>query len=349
MNTTPLRLLALLWTLLALTAVGAVGDGSRFSEKERAQGFRSSTVIAEPRGLDTPALEAAEMKEGMAVRHRFPRFRNLRVLRLPRGEDVKSAIKRLEATGRYAYVEPDHLRYGHLVPNDTSFTQQWSLNNTGQNGGTSSADIRAVSGWDLQHDAGSVIVGVMDTGIRLTHDDLKDNLWSKPGTNVHGISATNNDGSTTNDPDDDEGHGTHVAGIIGANGNNALGVSGVAWKTQLMALKFLSGENTGSVADSIACIDYAIANGVSVINASYGSDTYSRSEFAAIERARNAGIIFVTSAGNDGELNDTSESYPANYPLDNIVSVAATTRTDALASFSNYGSGLVEIAAPGVE
>lgn len=285
----------------------------------------------------------------MILRHRFPRIRNLRVLRLPEGEDVKQAIKRLEATGRYTYVEPDHLRYGHLVPNDTSFAEQWALNNTGQNGGTLSADIRAVSGWDLKSDAATVIVGVMDTGIRLTHEDLKDSLWTKPGTNIHGINATNKDGTTTNDPDDDGGHGTHVAGIIGATGNNSIGTSGVAWKTKLMALKFLTGETAGSVADSIACIDYAIANGVSVINASYGSDTYSRSEFAAIERARNAGIILVASAGNDSGINDTSESFPANYPLDNIVSVAATTRTDALASFSNYGSGLVEIGAPGAE
>jgi subtilisin family serine protease len=348
LKTAPFRLLALFWTLLAFSAEGAVSDFVRISPKERAQGYRDTTVIARPLDADDDGpLTAAEQREGMLIQQRFHRFGNMRVLRLPIGENVKQAITRLKATGRYAYVEPDSVRYGHVVPNDPSFAQQWSLNNTGQNGGTPAADIRAVSAWDLRNDASDVIVAVIDSGIRLSHSDLVDNLWTRPGTNFHGIRATDGNGTTTNNPDDDDGHGTHVAGIIGARGNSLNGISGVAWRTKLMALKFLTAENSGSTSDAITCINYAIDNGAKVINASYGSPSYSRAELEALTNARNAGIIVVASAGNDGELNDTTDSYPANYPLDNIVSVAATTRTDELASFSNYGSGLVELAAPG--
>ena len=350
LNTVPFRLLAIFWSLLALIAEGAVSDFERITPKERAQGYRDTTVIARPidPGAD-PILTQAEQREGMLVRHRFERFGNMRVLRLPQGESVAQAIARLKSTGRYAYVEADSLRYGHVLPNDTSFAQQWALNNTGQNGGTIAADIRATSAWDINNDASAVIVAVIDSGIRLTHTDLKDNLWTKPGTAIHGIRATDGNGTSTDNPDDDDGHGTHIAGIIGARGNNSVGISGVAWRTQLMALKFLTAENSGSTSDAITCINYAIENRASVINASFGSPTYSRAEFEAMTSARNAGIIVVASAGNDGELNDTNDSYPANYPLDNIVSVAATTRTDTLASFSNYGSGSVELAAPGAE
>ena len=353
---TILRLLALCWTLLALTAGGAVNGNERFSAKELAQGYADATVLARPRdAADDTAVEAAETREGMLVHQKFQRFGNMRVLRLASGETVSQAITRLRATGRYVYVEPDRIIHSHVVPNDTSFAQQWSLNNTGQasstgQAGTINADIRALTAWDTNHDASSIIVAVVDSGIRLTHTDLKGNLWSKSITGVHGIRATNGNGSTTStNPDDDEGHGSHVAGIIGASGNNSTGISGVAWNTQLMALKFLTSEGTGSTSDSIACINYAITNGASVINASFGSDSYSSAEFDAIKSARDAGIIVVASAGNDAHLNDTNDTYPANYALDNVVAVAATTRTDALASYSNYGSGLVDLAAPGSE
>lgn len=324
---------------------------SRFSAEERAQGFSNTTLLARPRNAgDDATIEAAEIKEGLTIRDRFARFGNLRVLRIGTGETVQQAVTRLRATGRYAYVEPDRIIHSYVQPNDTSFAQQWSFNNTGQNGGTINADIRALTGWDTNHDATSVIVAVVDSGIRLTHSDLQSNLWTKTGTlNVHGIRATEGNGTTTTNPDDDTGHGTHVAGVIGATGNNSGGVAGVAWTTKMMALKFITTDGSGSTADSIACINYAIANGASVINASWGSDGYSSAEFDAIKGARDAGVIFVAAAGNDGLLNDTNEDYPSNYGLDNIITVAATTRTDTLATFSNYGSGLVDLGAPGQE
>src|SRR5262249_5212712 len=143
------------------------------------------------------------------------------------------------------------------------------------------------------------------------------------------------------------GHGTHVSGILGAVGNNGKGVTGVAWKVQIMACKFLDQNGDGALSDAVQCIDYARNNGAQVINASWGGPVFSSALRTAIMRARDANIVFVAAAGNDGVNADTTVFYPASYDVDNIVSVAATTRTDALASFSNFGPKSVDLAAPG--
>ena len=321
--------------------------------QEIAQGFRDGLVIAQPRAERRASSDSAEPAEGLTRRRQFSRFRNLRVLQLASGDTVAGAVARLRATGRYEYVEPDRLLYSRAVPNDPSFDQQWSLRNTGQNGGTPGADIGAVDAWALRTNAatditrGSVIIAIIDSGMRLTHTDLAANLWSDINGN-HGINPTLSSGSSLYyQPSDDQGHGTHVAGIMGAIGNNSKGIAGVAWTAQLMPLKFMDASGSGSTSSEIDCIDYAIANGVKVINASYGSSTYSNAELQAIQSARAAGIIFVTAAGNSGLNTDNGNDYPAAYPLDNIVAVAATDNRDALTSFSNYGSGSVDIAAPG--
>jgi hypothetical protein len=161
---------------------------------------------------------------------------------------------------------------------------------------------------------------------------------------VHGINAILNDG----DPDDDNGHGTHVAGIIGAVGDNGKGTVGVAWGVRLMACKFMNAYGEGSTSEAIECIDYARKNGATIINASWGGMDRSQGLERAIQRARDAGVILVTAAGNDSADNDTTASYPANFKLDNLLSVAATTRNDDLdAEYSNYGKRTVHLAAPG--
>jgi len=338
-----------LWLCLPAGVFAAL-DQQRFTAKELAQGYADGTVIAKPLPLLRLSVDAAEQNEGIQLRQRFERFGDLRVLRLRSGDTVTQAIKRLRATGRYEYVEADRILRARTVPNDPSFSKQWSLRNTGQTGGTSGVDIGAVTAWTTRTDASSVIVGVLDSGIRLTHRDLSANLWTDSSTGYHGLSAVGGSGGISDyTPNDSEvGHGTHVAGIIGARGNNGTGISGIAWKVQLMGLRFLSGtDGSGATSDAITCINYALNKGVKIINASYGSSVYSKAEYDAIKAARAKGVIFVAAAGNDTLNTDHGNDYPAGYALDNIVTVAATDDTDALADYSNYGPGTVDLAAPG--
>jgi len=361
MTSIRLRVLLIIFCFAAILTRGSVpAEPSSFTPEELAQGFRNGRVLIKLRDqtLDVdPGKQAAEVRIGVRNRRVFHYLKRQQILEFDRTRSVASVIQELSATGLYEFVEPDHIRKAHVTPNDPSFTSQWSLNNTGQNGGTTGADIRAVSAWDISSSAPNVIVAIIDSGMRLTHADLAANLWTNPNpgssgysSDFHGINATIAKSATdpsSGTPEDDLGHGTHVAGIIGAVGNNGVGISGVAWKVQLMPLKFLRADGASSTSDSITCIDYAISHNAKLINASYGGSSFSNSEFSAIQTAQASGIIFIVSAGNDSLLNDTGNEYPANYILDNIVSVAATTSSDALADYSNYGSGLVELAAPG--
>ena len=344
-----------------------------FTAAEMAQGYTERSVLALPLNEEADgALAAAEAAEGFTVARRFDRIGNLRELIVPAGETVASARARLEATGRYKFVEFDQLRQTALTPNDPSYVSgaQWHLNNNGI-GGIAGADIAAPAGWDIRSDASTIIVAVIDSGLRLTHRDIVANLWSNPGEiagngvddngdfyvdDVHGINAREPGGAPAGNPTDDgeSGHGTHVAGIIGAVANNGLGVAGVAWRVKLMPLKFLGGENgTGATSDAIECINYAISHGAHVINASYGAvvdeQSFSQAEFEALRRAGNAGIIVVAAAGNDALNLDIDRNYPASFPLDNIVTVGNSTRLDDRSPTSNTGSGAVDLFAPGTD
>ncbi|MCC5843614.1 MAG: S8 family serine peptidase [Verrucomicrobia bacterium] len=244
-------------------------------------------------------------------------------------------------------------------PNDPRYLDGslWGLHNTGQDGGTAGADIDAPGGWAVTTDASTVVVGIVDTGIRLTHEDLVANLWVNPletadGTDtdgngfiddIHGINAIQLSG----DPDDDQGHGTHVAGTVGAVGDNGVGVVGVAWNVQLMGLKFLAASGGGAVSDAILCIDYGVENGAHILNNSWGGSYFSQALLDAIEASRDAGVIFVAAAGNSATNNDVEPVYPAALPVENIVTVASTTRTDTMSGFSCFGQGTVDLGAPG--
>ncbi len=327
-----------------------------YSALEIAQSFRNGRVLAKAKeGVDPAALRAFEGAAGVTLERKFESLPGLEVLRFDGGRPVRTEIARLKASGLYEFVEPDRIIRASVVPNDTIFPQQWSLNNTGQNSGTPGADIKAEAGWAIQEGSPSVIVAVIDSGIRVTHQDLAVNIWKNPtpGTggytgDVNGINATFPQNEPGNgDPNDDLFHGTMVAGIIGANTNNGVGIAGVAWNVQMMALKFISADGFGSGSGEITCIDYAISHKAQIINGSFGSDQPSSAEFYAIQRAWQAGIIVVVAAGNDGINADAGYAFPAGYLLDNIVTVAATTETDSLSSYSNYGAGTVDLAAPG--
>ncbi len=249
------------------------------------------------------------------------------------------------------------------MPNDPYFNEQWALHNTGQDGGKSAADLSAIKAWLKTTGSEKVVVAVLDTGVDYTHGDLVPNIWLRPESlpqykdeqlgpvnDAHGFNAVENQV----DPMDENGHGTHCAGIIGAKGNNDEGISGINWNVSIMPLKFLGRGGFGSTKDAIEAINYAIdrkRNGVNVriISASWGSTQYSKALEDAIRAAGEAGILFVAAAGNDGSDNDRRPHYPSNYDLPNVISVAALDRNDALASFSNFGVKTVHVAAPGRE
>ena len=240
-------------------------------------------------------------------------------------ESVQEAASRLMQLEEVEFAEPNYRRYLlETIPNDPEFFRQWGHEN-----------IQSTLAWNVTTGNPSVIVAVADTGIDYTHEDIRDNMWSGLGRNFI---------DQSNDPMDTNGHGTHVAGIIGAVGNNARGVAGVNWRVSLMALKFI-GPNGGSVADEIQAIEYALQRGARVFNMSFGSYQPSVIEKDAMAAARN--ILFVASAGNEITNNDHSPLFPASYDLPNIISVAATGPGDYLTVFSNYGPNNVHVAAPG--
>ncbi len=290
-------------------------------------------------------LTAFHLQQSVKVAAQFPGIGGLQVLQLPENENVVAIIAKYQDSGLVDYAEPDFIRHLNASPNDPKFTDGtlWGLNNTGQSGGVSDADVDAPEGWDVLNSASNIIVAVLDTGVRFTHEDLAENMWTNPDDAGHGLNAF----TGTNNVMDDQGHGTLVSGVLGAVGNNGKGVVGVAWRVQIMAGKCFDGGGNASDSTIIACIDYARTNGAKIINASFDSPGYSQSVSNAIYSARNAGIIFVASSGNNAINIDASLRYPSCYEIDNIITVTATTRSDSLWSLSNYGATNVDIAAPG--
>ncbi|YCM43042.1 S8 family serine peptidase [Verrucomicrobiaceae bacterium 227] len=260
-------------------------------------------------------------------------------------EELNLAMINLEAEeDLVAYAEPDYLVFPTAVPNDPDFQGRlWSLDNTGVTAGSLiGADIEALQGWDILQDASGVTVAITDSGVRYTHEDLAPNMWQHPGSGAFGWDAYDDD----NDPMDQEGHGTHVAGTVGARGDNGFGVTGVAWKVDLMALRFI-GEDGGATSDAIRVINYARENGADIINASWGGRGYSQALEDAIMACALEDIIVVAAAGNEQTNTDEIPHYPSSLPLPNIVSVASTDQKDKLSDFSNFGSTTVDLAAPG--
>jgi len=315
--------------------------------------------------------------------HRFygsrtiKRFRRINVdhIKIPEGWSVEEAISVYMLDPDVEYAEPNYIRRASLIPNDPDFDKLWGLHNTGQEvnatRGTEDADIDAPEAWDTQTGSISVVIALIDTGADLDHEDLTENIWRNTGEDwVNGTPGNNsedddNNGKTDdyygwdfvngdNDPDDDNSqdesyHGTHVTGIVASNGNNGVGITGVCWSASIMPLKILDANGYGSVAHEIEAIIYAIDNGAKIINVSLGGSGYSLGEYATIESARDAGLLFVAAAGNDGTDNDSAPVYPAGYDLDNIVAVAASDCNDDLALWSNYGLTSVDVAAPGAD
>src|SRR5437867_5745540 len=220
--------------------------------------------------------------------------------------------------------------------------------------------IEVINAWARSTGSDAVTIAVIDTGIDYQHDDLAQNMWKNPGETVNGEDDDGNgivddiyganfcNGAMSGDPLDDNGHGSHVAGTVAAVGNNHLDVVGANWKAQLMAVKFLCRDGSGTTADAIQAIQYALAMGAQILNNSWGGSGYSRALEAAIKEADRLGVLFIAAAGNDGNDNDAVPSYPASYTVPNVIAVAATTQEDGVARLSDCGIKIVQVAARGV-
>src|SRR6266542_6148365 len=354
----PARISAL--SLLTLLPLAICAEPAVLIRPKDGPAFRDDRILIIPKPGHAAALDLLHARTGAKVLKAFPHTANIHVLQLPKGATARPFVTRYEQSGHVAAAGLDHWIELAASPNDPAFMSgdQWHLNNTGQNDGVADADIDAPEAWDTLSSASNVVVAVIDSGIRQTHEDLAANLWVNSAEipdngidddgdgivdDVHGINSVANSGA----PTDDYGHGSHVSGILGAVGNNGLGGAGVAWRVQLMACKFLNGAGGGNESDLIQCIDYARAHGAAVLNCSFvaqGFDVVLSNAFWAV---RNAGIAVVAAAGNNGSDNDVTPNYPASFAMDNIVAVTATTRSDDF-GYYNYGARSVHLGAPGV-
>lgn len=337
------------------------------SETGEALTYASDSVIVQfAQGVSTASRTQAAAAVGARIVREVGLSTGPRVaLMASASVPAEKLLKKLQATPGVVAVSLNYRRHIDAVPNDALFGQMWGLNNTGLNGALEDADIDAVEAWNISKGSTAVVVADLDTGVDYTHPDLAANIWRNTGEvaddgldndhngyvdDVYGIDRAAYD----SDPMDEHGHGTHTSGTIAAVGNNGLGVVGVSWKAKIMALRFLDAWGYGWDFDAITCIYYAIDmkidRGINLvaINASWGGSGENEVLRHAIADAGAVNIVFVASAGNDGSDNDAYPYYPASYDCPNIIAVAATDSADQLASFSNWGAGRVDLAAPGV-
>ncbi|MGH2554442.1 MAG: S8 family peptidase, partial [Actinomycetota bacterium] len=308
-------------------------------------------------GTGARARDRIRDRADVRLERRLPLPR-LELVKTRSGQTVGDAIGELDARPRVAYAEPNYIqRVTQTTPTDTDYGQLWGLNNTGQVidppgpsppiSGTSDADIDAPEAWDSFTGDSNVTVAVLDTGLAYDRSDIAPNVWTNPGeTPSNGLDDDMNGfiddvrgwdfAYDDNDPRDGNDHGTHVAGTIGAVGNNALDVVGVNWTVMIMPVQVCTHVGSCPVSDQIAGIDYANDMGAHVANMSIGGPGESLAQRDAIEDA--TGTIFAVAAGNEATNNDTTPSYPCNHPVTNLICVAASTQNDGLASFSNFGA-----------
>jgi subtilisin family serine protease len=337
--------------------------------ESRTESAEAEVLVRFRPGTTLEKIKALAQKNNDRFEDEYESINGLVALEDEDGLDAETVARQYGALAEVEYAEPVFNVYEdhgspekHKHANDARFGEQWSLFNVGQNGGTAGADINVLRAWFKTTGSDKVVVAVLDSGVDYTHKDLMSNIWMRPDDvpayvddelgkfdDVRGFDAAD-----WRDPMDDNGHGTHCAGIIGAEGNNNFGIAGINWNVQIMPLKFLSAGGSGTTKDAIEAINYVIDRkqkgvNVRIISASWGSTQKSKALEDAIGRAGDEGIMFIAAAGNNGDDSDKRPHYPAGYNLPNVISVAALDRNDKLASFSNYGAKSVHIAAPGKE
>ena len=272
-------------------------------------------------------------------------------------EGAASLIRNFQSRRDVAHVEPNYVvRAIDTIPDDPLWPSLYGM-----------MRISAPAAWDITTGWNGIVVAVVDTGFNYDHPDLVDNVWSAPAdftvtidgqsitcaAGTHGFNAI----TRTCDPLDDHGHGTHTSGTVGAVGNNGLGVVGVNWTTSVMGVKFLNAAGSGNIADAIAGLEFIIqaknilgldAANVQVLSNSWGGGGFSDAFRDELISTLDNDMLFVAAAGNNNSNNDVNPFYPANYDVDNVISILATTTTDTRASFSNWGRNTVHLGAPGV-
>ena len=277
-------------------------------------------------------------------------------LKVGAGQTVNGALAAYQKDTSVEYVQPNYIYHLAAAPNDTQYGQLWAFKNTGQtistgtytpNIGTPGADINIEKAWDHITDCSNVVVAVVDSGVNYNQEDLAGNMWNGGSTYPnHGFNYVDNN----KDPMDLNGHGTHVAGIIGAAGNNTKGTTGVCWKANIMAVRAADSTGQLTTANIIQGVNFAVANGAKVINMSLtSSGTMDQLFSEAITNAQTNDVVVVVAAGNEASNNDsgTTPVYPCNFLQPNLVCVAALDQSYQLANFSNYGSTSVDVGAPG--
>lgn len=290
---------------------------------------------------------------------------NIVVVKRAMFESTHSGVKALALNPLVDIAEPNYIYRANRVSNDPMMGQLWGLKNLGQKDssgkvGVAGVDIGVEQAWDITTGSDKVVVAVIDTGVDFNHPDLVENLWTNEAEqkgeagvdddnngvidDIHGFNAITGNGNAT----DDQGHGSHCAGTIGAKGNDGKGIVGVAWDVKIMAVKFLDANGSGTLENALKAIDYATKMGAKVMSNSWGGGGFSQTLFDSIKRSNEAGAIFIAAAGNESNNNDNTPSYPATYDVPNIISVAAIDNQGAKASFSSYGKRTVHIGAPGV-
>jgi thermitase len=329
--------------------------------------FKAGEVLVKYKDVTTTAHvnRSLDAIRGVKVEDLISANKLVRV-QLLSNQSVESALAQLQNNPDVEFAQPNFIYHATTtVPNDPYFTQQWDLSNTAQvvpspspstgpndpdptdNPGIAGKDMNLEAAWDYVTDCSAVVVAVVDTGVDYNHEDLAANMWNGPSPFLlHGVNFQD----STNDPMDNNGHGTHVAGTIGAVGNNGLGTSGVCWKVQLMAVKSLDATGSGLTSTIANGISWAATNGANVINLSLGTGTDDPTMDAAITSAQTAGAVVVAAAGNSSTSDDVTPFYPCSssptHP--NLICVTALDQSYNLASFSNFGTTSVQVGAPGV-
>ena len=339
--------------IVIVAAIGLATPASLSAPAAAAAGkhappFRQDTVLVRfAPGTAASARASARAAAGTDLQATYRIVPGLQRLRVRPGRTVEETVAALSRNPNVIYAEPDYVVHSTSQPNDPSYGSLWGM-----------ANIRAPAAWDVTTGSGDVVVAIIDTGVDGNHPDLSDNLWTNPDEiagngidddnngyldDVHGWDFVDDD----NDPSDGHGHGTHVAGTVGAVGNNGIGVVGVNWRVKLVALKFIDDSGVGYESDAVRALQYAKDKGVLISNNSWGGFDYSQALYDAIANMRADGHVFVTAAGNYSFDNDLLPFYPASFGLENIISVASITSADELSDFSNYGATSVHIGAPG--